>query len=93
MTVQKKKKKKFLYSYSNCFWEAKLFKYIMENNEDNSFSVISVYVTYVIDLQCVEGLVYPLEELVLVDMFSHWDELRKVCTEECECVFVTGWVA
>lgn len=43
----------------------------MEDNEDNSFSVISVYVTYVIDLQCVEGLVYPLEELVLVDMFSH----------------------
>lgn len=33
----------------------------MEDNEDISFSVISVYVTYVIDLQYVEGLVYPLE--------------------------------
>lgn len=51
-----------MYSYANCFWEAKLYKYITEDNEDTSFSCdIGVFVPISLYWQRAEGLVYPLE--------------------------------
>lgn len=65
----------------------------MEDNEDTSFCCdISVCVP----MSCIRSMVQDWcihWNSWYSDMFSHWDEQRKVCTKECECVFVAGWMS
>lgn len=61
MTVQKKKKKSIPIRIAS---EKQNYKYIREDNEETSFSCdvgVCVRVPMSFSLQCVEGLVYPLE--------------------------------
>lgn len=70
-----------------------LFRRVREDGgEDVVLSRRQRMCTYVVCLRRVEGLMYPLEGLVLVDRSCPRDEQRTVCTEkrECVCCWLSG---
>lgn len=92
MTVQKKKN---IY-YLNCFWEAKLYNCIREDNEETSFSCnVSVCVRVPVIFFAVcggmgvsTGIVGPLWHV-----FSLRRAKKGLHRGVCVCVFVAGWMA